>query len=182
MISSQISSVVIVPKDSEFTYSGNKWAICGFTIALKRKTTPILFQVYLTSTILVIVSWVSFIVDPNVVPGRMGLLVTILLVLINIFISVKHQAPTSSGSLNAVDVFLVVCILEFFAAVLEYALVLCGFGKLKEQISPSVVLKQGSLNIKKKKTSLSEANIEVSKKKSICFNCVEHAVLIASKV
>ena len=37
----------------------------------------------------VIVSWVSFLINPHVVPGRMGLLVTLFLVLINIFNSVR---------------------------------------------------------------------------------------------
>ena len=37
----------------------------------------------------VIVSWVSFLVKPEVVPGRMAMLVTLFLVLINIFNSVR---------------------------------------------------------------------------------------------
>ena len=48
-----------------------------------------LFQVYLPSFMFVIVSWVSFLIKPEVVPGRMGLLVTLFLVLINIFNSVR---------------------------------------------------------------------------------------------
>ena len=46
-------------------------------------------QVYLPSFMFVIVSWVSFLINPHVVPGRMGLLVTLFLVLINIFNSVR---------------------------------------------------------------------------------------------
>ena len=37
----------------------------------------------------VVTSWVSFLIKPEVVPGRMGLLVTLFLVLINIFNSVR---------------------------------------------------------------------------------------------
>jgi hypothetical protein len=37
----------------------------------------------------VVVSWVSFLIKPEVVPGRMALLVTLFLVLINIFNSVR---------------------------------------------------------------------------------------------
>jgi hypothetical protein len=36
-----------------------------------------------------VVSWVSFLIKPEVVPGRMALLVTLFLVLINIFNSVR---------------------------------------------------------------------------------------------
>ncbi len=46
-------------------------------------------QVYLPSCMFVVVSWVSFLIKPEVVPGRMALLVTLFLVLINIFNSVR---------------------------------------------------------------------------------------------
>merc|ERR1712243_487415 len=80
-------------------------------------------QVYLPSCMFVIVSWVSFMVKPEVVPGRMAMLVTLFLVLINIFNSVREQAPISSR-LNAVDLYLVVCIFFVFTALLEYAVIL----------------------------------------------------------
>ena len=47
------------------------------------------FKVYLPSGMFVVVSWVSFLIKPEVVPGRMALLVTLFLVLINIFNSVR---------------------------------------------------------------------------------------------
>ena len=46
-------------------------------------------QVYLPSLMFVVVSWVSFTIKPEVVPGRMALLVTLFIVLINIFNSVR---------------------------------------------------------------------------------------------
>ena len=61
-----------------------------------------------------VTSWVSFLIKPEVVPGRMGLLVTLFLVLINIFNSVREQAPISSR-LNAIDLYLVVCIFLVFS-------------------------------------------------------------------
>ena len=45
---------------------------------------------------------------------RMGLLVTLFLVLINIFNSVRETAPISSR-LNAIDLYLVVCIFLVFS-------------------------------------------------------------------
>ena len=47
-------------------------------------------QVYLPSFMFVVTSWVSFLIKPEVVPGRMALLVTLFLVLINIFNSVRY--------------------------------------------------------------------------------------------
>ena len=70
---------------------------------MKRKKSQIFVQVYLTSVLLVALSWVSFIINPEVVPGRMGLLVTVFLMLITLFISVKRDAPPSNDFLNAAD-------------------------------------------------------------------------------
>ena len=106
-----------------YSFWNQDWATCGFNINLKRTRIQNFFEVYLTCSLLVIISWISFIIRPEVVPGRMGLLVTILLVLINIFIGIKSKAPISSG-LNAFDVFLVICIGQVFIACLEYAMVL----------------------------------------------------------
>ena len=100
-------------------------SMCGFNIVLNRNRMQIIWQVYLTSMLFVIVSWVSFIIMPEVVPGRMGLLVTTLLVLINIFNGVKSYAPKSK-SLNVVDLYLISCIGQVFMALIEYAVVLFG--------------------------------------------------------
>ena len=44
-----------------------------------------------------ITSWVSFLIPPEVVPGRMALLVTLFLVLINIFNNVTAITPNTEG-------------------------------------------------------------------------------------
>ena len=106
-----------------FVYEKKRYAVCGVHILLDRTREQIFFQVYLTSTLFVVVSWVSFIIKPEVVPGRMGVLVTVFLVLINIFNNVKGNAPVST-SLNAVDLYLIICIFIVFLALLEYAIVL----------------------------------------------------------
>merc|ERR1711974_540412 len=86
-----------------------------------------------------IVSWVSFMVKPEVVPGRMAMLVTLFLVLINIFNSVREQAPISSR-LNAVDLYLVVCVFFVFSALMEYAAILL---LLKKRRRPRKTIDEG---------------------------------------
>ena len=81
------------------------------------------FQVYLTAGMLVIVSWASFLINPNIVPGRMGLLVTLLLVLVNIFNGFKSSSPPSAD-FNALDLYLIICICHVFCVLAEYAIVL----------------------------------------------------------
>ena len=126
-------SFEIAPLPSKYqrlNYFGTGYTICGFNILLVRRISQIFFQVYLTSTLLVIVSWASFLIKPSVVPGRMGLLVTLFLVLINIFNGAKGSAPTSK-KLNAIDVFLVICFGHVFMALMEYVIILFleGFEK-----------------------------------------------------
>ena len=43
------------------------------------------------------VSWISFVVPPDVIPGRMALLITLFLVLVNIFNSVTTNTPKAEG-------------------------------------------------------------------------------------
>ena len=96
---------------------------CGFAVVYKRSKTQLFFQVYLTAVMLVIVSWASFLIDPNIVPGRMGLLVTLLLVLVNVFNGFKNSSPPSIN-LNALDVYLIICICHVFCVLVEYAILL----------------------------------------------------------
>ena len=129
---------VVKLRDLPFQYQSwtspkHVWETCGFSIELKRTKTQMMFQVFLPSTALVIISWFSFIINPSVVPGRMGMLLTVFLVLINIFIGVKNSSPISNG-LNSVDVFLVVSIGQVFLVLIEYALVLIQSGPYIETI------------------------------------------------
>lgn len=110
-------------KDKSVGLPSGTYAACGFQVRLVRKTMQYLVQVYLPSCMFVVVSWVSFLIKPEVVPGRMALLVTLFLVLINIFNSVRERAPISS-KLNAIDLYLVVCIFLVFGALMEYAAIL----------------------------------------------------------
>ena len=48
----------------------------------------------------VVVSWISFVVPPDVIPGRMALLVTLFLVLVNIFNTVTTNTPKAEGMLS----------------------------------------------------------------------------------
>ena len=50
-----------------------------------------------SSGLFVVVSWISFVVPPDVIPGRMALLITLFLVLVNIFNSVTTNTPKAEG-------------------------------------------------------------------------------------
>lgn len=101
------------------------YAACGFEIHLDRKHEPLIWQVYLPCCLFVIVSWISFIIDPLVIPGRMSLLVILLLVSNNVFNQVKSTSPSEgSRKLNDVESYIVTCIFMIFSAIMEYAILL----------------------------------------------------------
>ena len=59
-------------------------------------------------------------VPPDVIPGRMTLLVTLFLVMISIFNTTYATSPEVHG-LNALSAWILSCILFVFAALLGYA-------------------------------------------------------------
>ena len=77
--------------------SNQTFSISGFNIILTRHYAKYLYIYYLPSALFVITSWVSFLIPPEVVPGRMALLVTLFLVLINIFNNVTSVSPNTEG-------------------------------------------------------------------------------------
>jgi len=105
--------------------TSGEYSACGFEVLLQRKHEPLVYQVYIPCILFVTVSWISFIINPEVVPGRMSLLVILFLVIINVFNNVKASAPAAASSrLNAIDRFIVTCIFSIFSAIIEYAIVL----------------------------------------------------------
>ena len=56
----------------------------------------------------------------DVIPGRMALLVTLFLVLVNIFNTVTTNTPKAEG-LTAIEAWMLACILFVFGALTEYA-------------------------------------------------------------
>ena len=64
----------------------------GFDIVLERAVEPYLYQYYIPSMAIVFVSQISFIIPLNAIPGRVALVATQFLTLVNIFI---HQIVSS---------------------------------------------------------------------------------------
>ena len=137
----------LLERDRTFNWHSKNYSVCGVNISLNRTRMQIFFQVYLTSMLFVVVSWVSFTIKPDTVPGRMGALVITFLALINIFNGVKSNAPVSV-SLNAVDLYIVICIGQVFLALLEYAVILFwGTSKVEPTSSLEVTARIGSSTI-----------------------------------
>ena len=61
------------------------------------------------TAIAVVVSWISFLMNPESVPGRAGCLITLLLILVNLSISIIQQSP-AANSHNALMTWTYMCI------------------------------------------------------------------------
>ena len=67
------------------TRGGNEtFALAGFMIEFKRTRLPFLMNVYLPTGMLTFISFIGFLIPVDIVPGRMALMVTIFLMLVNI--------------------------------------------------------------------------------------------------
>ena len=80
---------------------------------LTRHAMSYMITYYLPSGLFVVVSWISFLIPPDIVPGRMSLLITLFLVLINIFNNVTTNSPKAEG-LTAIEIWMLACILFVF--------------------------------------------------------------------
>uniref|UniRef100_A0A1B0EYE8 Neurotransmitter-gated ion-channel transmembrane domain-containing protein n=1 Tax=Phlebotomus papatasi TaxID=29031 RepID=A0A1B0EYE8_PHLPP len=94
-------------------------------ITLSREVKSYLLENYLPSTLFVSMSWGSFVVVPEIVPGRMVLLVTTLLSLVTMFDTVRNNSPDAL-ELKCIEVWLISCTLFVFLALMEYFIVLFG--------------------------------------------------------
>ncbi len=68
--------------------------VIGYELTLKRNSVSYLFSYYFPVTGMVLLASVSFLVPPDAVPGRIALLVTLLLTMISLFGSIQVQITT----------------------------------------------------------------------------------------
>ena len=76
---------------------GNKmFSVTGFEIRMVRRFGSFFSGIYLPTLMLVAISYIGFFIPVQMVPGRMALLVTIFLMLVNISSSGKLTGPNVS--------------------------------------------------------------------------------------
>ncbi|KAI6237467.1 Glutamate-gated chloride channel [Aphelenchoides besseyi] len=112
-----VSTTYCTSKTNTGTYS------CLRTVLiLQRQFSYYLLQLYIPSTMLVIVSWVSFWLPRTAVPARVTLGVTTLLTMTTQASGVNAKLPPVSYS-KAVDIWTGCCMTFIFGALLEFAVV-----------------------------------------------------------
>lgn len=99
------------------------FSLAGFEMKLERHFMSYIITYYLPSGLFVVVSWISFLIPPDIVPGRMALLITLFLVLVNIFNNVTTNSPKAE-TLTAIEIWMLACILFVFGSLIVYAVIL----------------------------------------------------------
>ena len=95
----------------------------GFSVRMKRLIRPYMLKYYIPCMAIVLVSEIGFMVPLTAIPGRVALLVTQFLTLINLFIFQMSESPSSSD-LNILGEYLLVSLGFVVAAIAEFALVI----------------------------------------------------------
>ena len=85
---------------------------------------------YLPVTLVVLLSWVSFWIDPESTPARVSLGVITILAMGN-FLHGGGATPSVSYA-TALDVYIITCFVFVFASLLEYAAVHCAVNKYQD--------------------------------------------------
>ncbi|XP_069596385.1 gamma-aminobutyric acid receptor subunit pi-like isoform X1 [Ranitomeya imitator] len=88
---------------------------------LKRSILYFILETYIPSSLLVMVSWISFWISKTSVPARTCFGVTTVLAMTTILMGSRSTLPTANCFVKAIDVYLGICFAFVFGALLEYA-------------------------------------------------------------
>ena len=94
----------------------------GFKLRLERNYNKHILSYYLPSLLIVLLSWVSFVIPPKAIPGRMALLITLILVLVNMFGTVIDKRPPTNSTV--LDIWMIGCLLFVLGSLMAYAALL----------------------------------------------------------
>ena len=96
----------ILPLEAKnITFEDEPWSITGFKLQLKRRRSEYILNYMFPSALCVIVSWVTFVIPPEEVSGRVAILITMILVLVTIFNGVLEKTPRASSGSTAIIVW-----------------------------------------------------------------------------
>merc|ERR1719449_442773 len=109
-------------KTIEASLSTGNYSRLACEIQFVRSMGYYLIQIYIPSSLIVVISWVSFWLNRGAAPARVGLGVTTVLTMTTLINSVNAALPKISY-MKSIDIYLFVCFFMVFGAMVEYACV-----------------------------------------------------------
>jgi len=110
-------------QDRIYNYQGSNYSVTGLEMKLKRNYKKFLYVYYLPSGLLVAVSWIGFLISAELVLGRLAILITPLLLLINIFNIITSSSPNAEG-ITAVAAWMLACLFFVLGSLVGYVFIL----------------------------------------------------------
>ena len=109
--------------------------VSGFDLILKRKPETYILLYFFPSFMMVVTSWINFAVSFEAVPGRLGLLLTLFLMMINMNNSISTKIPKSDSACPLI-IWILICTVFIILALLEYFMILIKvkYGKMNKKI------------------------------------------------
>ncbi|OXA63410.1 Glutamate-gated chloride channel alpha [Folsomia candida] len=112
-------------------YRRGNYSALTFTIKARRKISYHLVQTYLPSILLVLMTWLCFLLPASMVEARIGISMTTVLTLTAMFAAVREQAPSVSYSMG-IDKWMVFCIFVVFVSLLLFTSIFWMKNKAKK--------------------------------------------------
>uniref|UniRef100_A0AAV2JK15 Neurotransmitter-gated ion-channel transmembrane domain-containing protein n=1 Tax=Knipowitschia caucasica TaxID=637954 RepID=A0AAV2JK15_KNICA len=106
---------------SEAIYETGHYPKLVFYFELKRSILYFILETYVPSSLLVVLSWVSFWISLSSVPARVCIGVTTVLTMTTLMMGARTSLPNANCFIKAIDVYLGICFSFIFGALIEYA-------------------------------------------------------------
>ncbi|XP_068423937.1 gamma-aminobutyric acid receptor subunit pi [Clinocottus analis] len=106
---------------SEAVYETGNYPKLVFHFELRRSILYFILETYVPSSLLVVLSWVSFWISLSSVPARICIGVTTVLTMTTLMMGARTSLPNANCFIKAIDVYLGICFSFIFGALIEYA-------------------------------------------------------------
>ena len=135
----------------------NGYHVVGFEITLSRIGTPYMMSYFLPAFGMSCIGSISFLIMPESVPGRVALLLTLMLLLISFLNAIQNQIPKSDG-MTAIGLYLLSSLLAVFMALFEYGIILFRMKQRQVQKMKNTT----EIRINAKKVAWNVDNVEMN--------------------
>ena len=137
----------------------------GFRARLTRNLFSYMLGTYLPAALMVVVSWISYLVAQDQVVGRLALLVMLTLIEINLMNS-NDRKVIKTGKAMAVEIYTLVCMLIISLGIVEYNIILYLRSSMRKRTKKLLKLESEDSDDDSKEESVEQTKSEKSKKKS----------------